>query len=99
MFGPMDLEPFQLQSFFLDKLRDPVEGDEVKIAIIELILTCVEYQPGLTNAFFNVNVLESKDAEEGESVLGCMMDFLENIEEVSQYKIISVSYKQIFITV
>lgn len=82
MFGPMDLEPFQLQSFFLDKLRDPVEGDETKVAIIDFILTCVKFQPGLTNAFFNINVLETDKGDDGESVVGCMMDFLENLEEV-----------------
>lgn len=82
MFGPMDLEPFQLQSFFLDKLRDPVEGDETKVAIIDFILTCVKCQPGLTNAFFNINILEADGVDDGESVVGCMMDFLENLEEV-----------------
>lgn len=79
----MDLEPFQLQSFFLDKLRDPVEADEIKMSIIDFVLTCVEHQPGLTNAFFNINVLNTEEGEdEGESVVSCMMDFLENIEEV-----------------
>lgn len=82
MFGPMDIEPFQLQSFFLDKLRDPVEADEIKIAIIDFVLTCVEYQAGLTNAFFNINVLNTDEDHNGESIVSCMMDFLENIEEV-----------------
>lgn len=87
MFGPMDLEPFQLQSFFLDKLRDPVEGDELKLAIIDLILTCVDHQPGLTNAFFNINVLATEEPDEGESVVNCMMDFLHNIEEVRPFNL------------
>lgn len=82
MFGPMDLEPFQLQSFFLDKLRDPIQSDEIKMAIIDFVYTCVEHQAGLTNAFFNINHKTEKDDEEGESVVSCMLDFLENIEEV-----------------
>lgn len=82
MFGPMDVEPSQLQSFFLDKLRDPTEMDNIKMEIIEFILVCVEHQPGLTDAFFNVSVLRCDDEEDGESVVNCMIDFLSNVEEV-----------------
>lgn len=82
IFGPMDIEPAQLQMFFLDKLRDPLENDIIKMEIITFILTCVEHQPGLTDAFFNVSVMRDDEEEDGESVINCMVEFLGSVEEV-----------------
>lgn len=88
LFGPLELDNFQLQSFFLERLRDPVEDEELKLAIIDFINVAIERQPGLTGAFFNVKGLsgsydtQGKALEGGESVASFMIDYLVNMKKV-----------------
>lgn len=50
----LGLDYDQTQRIFLERLRDPMENEKIKIHILELITTCVLYQHGLTAAVFNV---------------------------------------------
>lgn len=89
LFGPLDWDNYQLQRLFLEKLRDPLESEDLKLAIIDLIGISIQHQPGLTGAFFNVKSqhkrinLYGKKAESGESVADFMIDYLQNIKKVS----------------
>lgn len=73
----------------MEKLRDPVEDQELKLAIIDLICVSVEHQPGLTGAFFNARQLYKPSGTSGrkppvgeESVSSFMIDYLENLKKV-----------------
>ncbi|XP_055628590.1 nucleoporin Nup188 [Toxorhynchites rutilus septentrionalis] len=51
----LDMEPDQIRSIFLLRLRDDLESDNLKIAVLEFVEACIHRQPGLTEAFFKVN--------------------------------------------
>lgn len=82
IFGPMEFENSQLQSFFLEKLRDPLEDEGLKLAIIDLISVSIDYQPGLTAAFFNLKPVYDDPIQSGESIGQFMLDYLQNMEKV-----------------
>lgn len=50
----LDMEPDQIRMMFLQRLRDNLESENLKIAVLELVNACVDKQPGLTEAFFKV---------------------------------------------
>ncbi|CRL03548.1 CLUMA_CG016201, isoform A [Clunio marinus] len=50
----LDLEPDQIRMMFLQRLRDNLESDDLKIAVLDLVNACIDRQPGLTEAFFKV---------------------------------------------
>lgn len=50
----LDMEPDQIRMMFLQRLRDDLESENLKIAVLELVNACVDKQPGLTEAFFKV---------------------------------------------
>ncbi|XP_058830469.1 nucleoporin Nup188 [Topomyia yanbarensis] len=51
----LDMEPDQIRLIFLQRLRDDLESDNLKIAVLELVEACIHKQPGLTEAFFKVH--------------------------------------------
>lgn len=91
LFGPLEWDSYQLQRFFLEKLRDPFENDDLKLAIIDLIGVSIQHQPGLTGAFFNVKSPHKRpdssksESENGESVADFMIDYLQNVKKVSAW--------------
>jgi nuclear pore complex protein Nup188 len=50
----LDLEPDQLRMMFLQRLRDELESEDLKISILDFVNACIDKQPGLTEAFFKV---------------------------------------------
>ncbi|XP_038118197.1 nucleoporin Nup188 [Culex quinquefasciatus] len=51
----LDMEPDQIRVIFLQRLRDDLESDNLKIAVLEFVEACIHKQPGLTEAFFKVH--------------------------------------------
>ncbi|XP_041771504.1 nucleoporin Nup188-like isoform X1 [Anopheles merus] len=51
----LDMEPDQIRHTFLERLHDEIESDDLKLAVLEFVESCVHKQPGLTEAFFKVN--------------------------------------------
>ncbi|XP_063929352.1 nucleoporin Nup188 [Zophobas morio] len=86
----LELDHYQVQSLFLERLRDPLEEETVKIAIIDLINTCVSHQNGMTAAFFNLKCFMYWDGTDddlfsGDSVSDFMVDYLQNIKKSHEY--------------
>jgi nuclear pore complex protein Nup188 len=50
----LDLEPDQVRMMFLQRLRDELETEDLKISILDFVNACIDKQPGLTEAFFKV---------------------------------------------
>ncbi|XP_059613197.1 nucleoporin Nup188 [Phlebotomus argentipes] len=50
----LDMDADHIRVVFLQRLRDEVERDDVKIAILEFVEACIDRQPGLVEAFFSV---------------------------------------------
>lgn len=50
----LDLEPDQVRMLFLQRLRDELESEDLKISILDFVNACIDKQPGLTEAFFKV---------------------------------------------
>lgn len=77
----------QVQTLFLERLRDPMEDEAVKINILNIISTCIFHQTGMTAAFFNIQSAKkwyNPDIKniEGDDVGDFMMDYLKNIKKV-----------------
>ncbi|XP_055534694.1 nucleoporin Nup188 [Wyeomyia smithii] len=51
----LDMEPDQIRLIFLQRLRDDLESDNLKIAVLEFVEACIHKQPGLTEAFFKIH--------------------------------------------
>jgi nuclear pore complex protein Nup188 len=86
----LELDHYQVQSLFLERLRDPLEEENVKLAIIDLINTCISSQNGMTAAFFNLKCFMYWDGTEndvfsGDSVSDFMVDYLQNIKKSHEY--------------
>ncbi|RZC36622.1 uncharacterized protein BDFB_000245 [Asbolus verrucosus] len=86
----LELDHYQVQSLFLERLRDPLEEENVKLAIIDLINTCIANQNGMTAAFFNLKCFMYWDGTEndlfrGDSVSDFMVDYLQNIKKSHEY--------------
>lgn len=55
MLAALNLEPDQIRMLFVQRLRDHLEDDQLKLAIIEFITSCIPKQSGMTEAFFKVS--------------------------------------------
>lgn len=55
MLAALNLEPDQVRMLFVQRLRDHLEDDQLKLAIIEFITSCIPKQSGMTEAFFKVS--------------------------------------------
>lgn len=85
----LDMEPDQIRLMFLQRLRDEMESDELKVNIIEFVEACINKQPGLTEAFFKISyesesrflekLPKTKDIADG--ILIYMSEYLETISE------------------
>lgn len=87
----LDMEPDQIRMTFLQKLPDELESDSIKIAILELVESCIEKQPGVTEAFFKVNYNKEKrifgkenDTQISDSIVTYMEDYLEAVSKDPQ---------------
>uniref|UniRef100_A0A336LW21 CSON001696 protein n=1 Tax=Culicoides sonorensis TaxID=179676 RepID=A0A336LW21_CULSO len=56
----LDMEPDQIRLIFLQRLRDDLESHHLKVAILEFVESCIEKQPGLTEAFFKISYENEK---------------------------------------
>lgn len=63
LLAALELEPEQVRLMFLQKLRDPLESEDLKLAILKLVFICIPYQPGMTEAFFQATEYEICDDE------------------------------------
>uniref|UniRef100_A0A1B0CU00 Nucleoporin NUP188 n=2 Tax=Lutzomyia longipalpis TaxID=7200 RepID=A0A1B0CU00_LUTLO len=50
----LDMDADHIRMVFLQRLRDEMERDDVKIAVLEFVEACIDRQPGLVEAFFSV---------------------------------------------
>ncbi|GJQ68252.1 hypothetical protein Trydic_g10775 [Trypoxylus dichotomus] len=83
----LEMTPYQIQSLFLEKLRDPLEEEQLKVYILQLITLCIEKQDGLTAAFFDLRQLSSKKSTntDCDSIVTFMEEYLDNIEKSTNY--------------
>lgn len=91
MLACLDMEADQIRLMFLQRLRDEMESDELKVNIIEFVEACINKQPGLTEVFFKINYgMESRFLEQlpkpkdiADGILIYMSEYLETISENS----------------
>lgn len=83
MLSLLEMDKYQLQCTFLEKLRDPLEEEQMKVAILDLITLCVEKQNGMIVAFFDISRFPSSSYV-GDSVSPFMEEYLENIRKVTK---------------
>ncbi|KRT79930.1 hypothetical protein AMK59_7094, partial [Oryctes borbonicus] len=84
----LEMTPYQIQSAFLEKLRDPLEEEQLKVSILELITLCIEKQDGLTAAFFHLGKHLSKKLtphNDCDSVVTFMEEYLDNAQKSTNY--------------
>lgn len=87
MFACLDMEADQIRLMFLQRLRDEMESDELKVNIIEFVEACINKQPGLTEVFFKINYglesrfMEPKPKDLADGILIYMCEYLETISE------------------
>ncbi|XP_065165835.1 LOW QUALITY PROTEIN: nucleoporin Nup188 [Atheta coriaria] len=81
----MEIDNYQVQSMFLERLRDPLEDDEMRIALLELITTCVMTQNGMTAAFFNMHVKKAIDnilpEKSDETIINFLGEYIDSIAQ------------------
>lgn len=84
----LDLEPDQLRMMFLQRLRNDLESEDLKIAVLELVNACIGKQPGLTEAFFKVSYEQDqrnkffiKRSKESESMCDGILIYMEQYLE------------------
>ncbi|KAL1493269.1 hypothetical protein ABEB36_011353 [Hypothenemus hampei] len=80
----------QIQTLFLERLRDPMEDEEVKLNILNIISTCIFYQTGMTAAFFNIQSSKKwynphVKRIKADTVGDFMIDYLKNIKKSVTY--------------
>lgn len=86
----LDMEPDQIRMLFLQRLRDDLESEDLKLAVLDLVNACIDKQPGLTEAFFKVTyeqdqrnkffIKRTKESENKcDGILTYMEEYLEEI--------------------
>lgn len=83
----LEMDYFQVKGMFLERLRDPLEDDEMKLLIIDFITACIESsQNGMCVAFFNIDI-DKKDnlKSHGGSVTDFMVEHLKSLVENVSY--------------
>lgn len=79
------MQQHQIQNIFLEKLRDPLQEENVKVSILELITLCIEKQNGLTAAFFDLKPQCSSkqiDSSDCDTIITFMEEYLDNVQKV-----------------
>lgn len=90
----LDMEPDQIRLIFLQRLRDDLESNQLKVAILEFVESCIEKQPGLTEAFFKISYEHEKrfldqikankkkaTKMENDGILDYMQEFLDVVQK------------------
>ena len=90
----MGMTPDVVHHTFIARLNSDVERPALKVALLELVTSCIEHQPALADAFLNVHYpaksnrmfqkKQKKEHEEG----GCLLfvcSVLSNTEEVMKH--------------
>lgn len=90
----LDMEPDQIRLIFLQRLRDDLENQKLKVAILEFVESCIEKQPGLTEVFFKISYenekrfldqikanKSKKTNMENDGILDYMQEFLEVVQK------------------
>lgn len=88
----LDLEPDQIRMMFLQRLRDDLESEDLKISILDFVNACIDKQPGLTEAFFKVTYEQDmrynffiKRSNEDENMCDGIITYMEEfLEAVSK---------------
>lgn len=88
----LDLEADQVRMMFLQRLRDELESDDLKISILDFVNACIDKQPGLTEAFFKVSYEQdvrnsyffkrsNEDEDLCDGIISYMEEFLEAVSK------------------
>lgn len=88
----LDLEPDQIRMMFLQRLRDDLESEDLKVSILDFVNACIDKQPGLTEAFFKVSYEKdtrssffikrsSEDESTCDGIISYMEEFLEAVSK------------------
>lgn len=64
---------------FLEHLSDSLDDQGMKVAVIKLVIACLEEQSSMTAAFFDISVAGETS---GFSILESIQVFLKNVEKV-----------------
>jgi hypothetical protein len=97
----MGMKPDVVRHTFLVRLNSDVESPALKVAILELVTSCIEHQPALADAFLNVHYsADSKrmfqkkqrkdDVQGGCLIFACSV--LSSIEEVMKLDLYILIY-------
>lgn len=80
LMASLDSEADRVCSFFIDCLGGKNSNTEMKIAIIDLLTTCVRHQPGLIESFLNykqeISKQDSSDKSGNQNSLKVLMDLI-----------------------
>ncbi|XP_017771511.1 PREDICTED: nucleoporin NUP188 homolog isoform X2 [Nicrophorus vespilloides] len=90
ILSSLEIDNHQVQCMFLERLRDRLEDDDMKVALLDMITTCTKSQNGMTVAFFNLSsrrksYCSKPIAQSGESVSHYLGDYLKNIKISPEY--------------
>lgn len=87
----MGMKPDVVRHTFITRLNSDIESPALKVAILELVTSCIEHQPALADAFLNVHcsaeskrVFQKKE-KKGDVQGGCLIfacSVLNSIKEV-----------------
>lgn len=79
----LDMEQDHIRMTFLQRLRDDTGSNELKIAILEFVEACLDKQPGLVEAFFDIRYdTEKKRAKlHTEGIPAYMEEYLDAISK------------------
>lgn len=77
----LDMEQDHIRMTFLQRLRDDTGSNELKIAILEFVEACLNKQPGLVEAFFDIRYDHEKKRPKmhTEGIPAYMEEYLEAI--------------------
>lgn len=74
-----------IKEHFLFRLESLTEDIRVKVALLDFLSACVQYQPGLMELFVNVESDQSLPGDESNSVLQVVLDTLKEKKEGKFY--------------
>ena len=82
MLSYLQMDHYQIQSLILEKLRDPLESESLKVELIEFVVACVEHQNGMLAAFFDLKY-NGKNSYYKDNLNSYISDYLNKLVEVS----------------
>jgi hypothetical protein len=96
----MGMKPEVVRHTFIARLNSDIESPALKVAILDLVTSCIEHQPALADAFLNVHYpAESKrmfqreqkkdDVQGGCLIFACsVLSSIEKVMELHLYILI-----------